>query len=380
MTIPASFLALTLATLASGADAVEFGINSRHEPELNEAVAALMEQRNFRSARVDLITGDDLAGLRDFARRVRGNGGEVQVVLQTSHQWDHGCDPDLERVEQGAYREAAAAVHQVKDLVHDFELLNEAQRRPEIEREVPWNSAGLATAPYEGKACVASLAAALRGMSRAVADIRADSGLPLRTILGTVGRDFGFLSFMRGQGVQWDVTGFHVYPRLRGRSLLDDHWYGPGGPLAQLAAFGKPVHINEFNCGEIYDWRYENRAGRSRTESCLQSLSRHLGELQQQDAAVVEAVHFYQLLDEPRKPAPENRFGLVHRLGRPKPHLYLAAAVAGGELSHEERAEVTQRGLLTDAQIDAARSRATAAPRLSTRCCRPAPAAPPSSR
>jgi hypothetical protein len=378
MRVHAVLLPVVLALSAGTAGAVVFGANARHPPADAAAVAAILAERNLRIVRVDLIAGQDPAALRAFATRVRASGGQVQAVLQTSHQWALRCDADLGGVEQGAYREAAAAIDAVKDLVHDFELLNESQRHPQIEREVPWNSAGTAVAPYEGKACVASLAAALRGMSRAVADVRVASGLPLRSILGVIGRDFGFLSFLRAKGVPWDVTGFHVYPRLASRSLLDDRWYGAGGPLAQLAAFGKPVQINEFNCGEIYDRGYEDQAGRPRTEACLQSLARHLRELQRQDVAMLEAVLFYELLDEPAKPAPESRFGLLRRIGQPKAHLFLAAAVAGGELSAGERLELTRRGLLTDAQIDDARSQAAEA--IRTRCCPPAPAAPRSSR
>jgi hypothetical protein len=354
----ATLLALALAALPAAAGALEFGVNTRHAPQLNAAVADTMARRNLRHARVDLIAGSDPAAVREFARMVRAHGGQVQAVLQTSHQWDHRCDPDLARVEQDAWRQAWATVDAVKDVIHDFELLNESQRRPEIEREVRWNTAGEATAPYEAGRCVATLAAVLRGMSRAVADVRTRSGLPLRIILGTIGRDFGFLWFMRAQGVQWDVTGFHVYPRLRARSLLDDRWYGPGGPLARLAAFGKPVHVNEFNCGEIYDRGYENRPGAPLTESCLRGLARHLQELRRQRVADVEAVHLYELFDEPHKAAPEDRFGLAWAMGRPKPHLFLATAIAGGELAPHERAEVTRRGLLSDAQIDEARARA----------------------
>jgi hypothetical protein len=297
--IPRALLSLVLATLAGGAGGVEFGINARHAPGDAAAVAALMAQRQFRSARVDMVAGADQAALREFARLVRANGGRVQAVLQTSHQWDLRCDPDLARVEREAYRQADSAVRQVQDVVQEFELLNEMQRNPAIEKEVPWNTAGASAAPYAGKPCAAALAAVLRGMSRAVADVRSASGLPLRTVLGVIGRDFGYLAFLRAQGVQWDVTGFHVYPHVHARSLLDDRWYGPGGPLAQLAAFGKPVHVNEFNCGETYDRDYENQPGRPRTEACLRSLSRHLRELQRSQAAMVEAVHFYELLDEP---------------------------------------------------------------------------------
>jgi hypothetical protein len=306
------------------------------------------------------MVGGDVKAFRDQVQKIRANGGSVQVALQVSFQWDHSCNQNLASIEQNGYNQTVTTVNQVKDIVHDFELLNEPQLRPEILAEVTWNSAGRSTTPYQRKPCVATLTAALRGMSRAIGDVRATSGLPLRTILGVVGRDFGFLTFMRQQGVMWDVTGFHVYPRADQASLLSDTWYGPGGPLAQLASFGKPVHINEFHCGEISQSGYENQEGASVTEACLKSLAKHLTDLKNQKIVNLEFVHIYELLDEPKKAIPENRFGMMYDLSRPKAHLYLISALAGGALSSRERFEITRRGLLTDAEIDAMRVAAPA--------------------
>jgi hypothetical protein len=309
-----------------------------------------MKARNLQSSRMDLWAGDTTA-FRDQAQKIRANGGSVEVSLQISYQWNNSCPQDLNYVEQDSYNQTVALVNQVKNIVHDFELLNETQLRPEIQREVSWNNQGTATAGYAGKPCVATLTSVLRGMSRAISDVRTSSGLPLRTILGAVGRDFGFLTYMRQQGVQWDVTGYHIYPRQEHASLLNDTWFGTGGPLAQLASFGKPVHINEINCGEIYDGNYENQAGMADTEKCLKGVARHLKDLRSQKIANIESIHMYELLDEPAKAAPENHFGLMYNLTQPKVHLYLVTAFAGGTLSAQERAELTSRGLLTDAEI-----------------------------
>jgi hypothetical protein len=343
--------------LVSSATPFALGVNIHHGRSAadNTTVATIMKQRGLSTARMDLIYDADPTALRDQVQRIRANGGDVEVTLQTSFQWDHSCNRDLAFIEQDAYAETAAAVHQVKDIVHDIELLNETQLRPEILAEVPWNTVGTATAPYEGKPCVATLTAALRGMSRAVRDIRQSSGLPLRTILGVVGRDFGFLTFMQAKGVLFDVVGYHIYPHAIHTSLLSDPWFGAGGPLAQLAVFNRPVRINEFNCGEIYTSSYENRAGSPTTETCLTSLDRHLSDLRVQTLIDLEAVQIYELLDEPQKAAPENRFGLMYDLALPKVHLFLISAFAGGALSDAERYEITRRGLLTDAEIDAMR-------------------------
>jgi hypothetical protein len=337
------------------AHGLDFGVNIHHggSPAFNTQRAAVMKQRNFTTARMDLIHDWDQASLRDQVQKIRANGGSVEAVLMTSHQWDHSCNPDLARVEQKAYAEAAGVVNKVKDLIHDFELLNEVENRPEIQREVPRNSAGMSTGPYEGRPCMASLAAALRGMAHAIRDIRASSGLPLRVLFGQSGRDWGLLTYLQRQGVEWDVTSWHVYQSLDSPSLLDDPWWGPGGPYAQLAALGKPVHVNEFNCGETYEAGYENQAGRPVTEKCLKSLARHLSEMVNQKAVRIESIHIYELLDEPEKGRPEGMFGLMYDPDRAKPHLFLYTAFAGGKLTREERREITSRGLMTQAQIDA---------------------------
>jgi hypothetical protein len=342
-----------MAANAFALDIVGVNTHSGGSSTTNSQVATVMANRNLRSTRMDLMVGQDQTALRDQIQQIRANGGSAEVAVQISYQWDSSCNPNLSFVEQDSYNQTVTVVNQVKDIVSDFELLNETQLRPEIQREVPWNSAGTSTTPYQNKPCVATLTAVLRGMSRAIHDVSASSGLRLRVILGAVGRDFGFLTYMQQQGVQWDVTGFHVYPHYYDASLLSDTWYGPGGPLAQLASFGKPVHINEFDCGEIYDSAYENQAGMTDTEQCLKSLTKHLKDLRGQTIANLESIHMYELVDEPSKAAPENRFGVMYNLTTPKVHLYLVTAFAGGTLTSAEQSAITSRGLLTDADISA---------------------------
>ncbi|HSV35654.1 MAG TPA: hypothetical protein VLI46_08850, partial [Ramlibacter sp.] len=296
----------------------------------NSQIVALLQARNFRRIRMDYFAGQNQAVPRDFIAKVNAYGGSVEMALQISYQWDHNVYSDLAAVQAKAYNETYAAVDAMKDLVHDYELLNEVQLRPEILAAVPWNSAGASTAPYENQPALANLAAILRGMANAIHDVAARSGAPLRVIMGVIGRDFGLLSFLRNQGVQWDVTGYHVYPRESSANLQNDTWYGAGGPLAQLAAFGKPVTLNEFNPGEIYDPGYENAAGQPLTEQGLRSTAKHMLELYSQTQCKLESVVFYELLDAPSKPAPENRFGLMYNLDTPKVALSLVTALAGG--------------------------------------------------
>jgi hypothetical protein len=307
-----------------------------------------MAGRNFRQARLDYLVNTDITLLRDQIAKINANGGRTQLVVQTSYQWDNSCNPDLAGVEQDAYGQTLRMVAATKDLAHDYEILNEIQLRPDLRGQVAWNAQGAGTAAYDGSACAHTLAAVARGMSRAIHD------QGQRAILGAVGRDWGFLTFMAQQGVTWDVTGFHIYPHYGDASLLSDAWYGNNGPLYQLSLFGKPITVNEFNCGEIYDAGYENQAGMPVTETCLKSVNKHLAELRSYSGSVpLESVHVYELLDEPGKAVPENRFGLMYTLSSPKVELYLLAAHAGGSLTATEAQAITSRGLLTDAQIAA---------------------------
>jgi hypothetical protein len=53
----------------------------------------------------------------------------------------------------------------------------------------------------------------------------------------------------------------------------------------------------------------------------------------------------YELFDEPQKKPPENRFGLMYEIDRPKVALFLLSEFAGGRLSAEESTELRTRGL-----------------------------------
>lgn len=329
----------------------EFGVNLHTgggSATANQQIADIMKYRNIKHGRLDTW---DIGQTRDMITRIRANGGRAEVSAQINFQWDNSCNSNLALVESKAYNDMADMIHQLKDIVIDFEYLNEVTLRPEIQREVPPGTGSSATA-YANKPCTATLVAALRGMSRALGDIRATSGLPLRGILGAVNRDYGFLEFALQNGVTFDLVGYHIYPRAED-SLLTNAWYGAGGILTQLARFNRPIHINEFNCGEIYTPAYENQEGSPKTEACLQSADKHLNDLRTQTSANIETIHFYEMFDEPNKAAPENRFGLLYDTSRAKPNLYLAAVYAGGTVTPAERYEITRRGLMTDAEIDA---------------------------
>jgi hypothetical protein len=341
---------LSLATgLMMQVQATEIGLNIPVASSTtgNAQIASLMQTRNFRHARIGYFFDQNVTLMRDEVTRINQNGGKVQLVMQTSYQWDFSCNQNLPAVEQDSYNQTHRMVGAMKDLVHDYEMLNEIQLRPDVKGQVPFNNQLSSTTAYQNSSCSATLAAAVRGMSRAIHDHGQ------RAILGHVGRDWGFLTYMKNQGVTWDVTGYHLYPYYEHASLQSDPWWGANGPLYQLSLFGKPVTVNEFNCGEIYEGNYENTAGQPVTEKCLKSVDKHLQELLTNRYGTIESVLVYQVFDEPQKAAPENHFGLMYNPTQPKPHLYLVGAYAGGSLTAAERNEIVNRGLLTNAEIDA---------------------------
>jgi hypothetical protein len=326
-----------------------------------QKLAAVMADRRLTTARMDLWANDDayLTRFRNAVAQLVARGITVEAILYNRYSagqpQSQTCATDLSIVEQSSYEQTLPVIRGIGDLVLDFELQNEISLYENIKTA---GTTGQIASDYN-VACALMQAANLRGMSRAVVAERTRTGLPLRIILGTTDRSFGFLTFMEQKNVTFDVVGYHIYPWESHPPLDQDPWFGAGGPLGQLARFGRPIHINEFNCGETYSGAgdyadragYENQAGRPVTEACLRSLAKHLKELVTQTVANVESVHFYEMWDEPAKAAPENRFGLMTDLGTPKVHMYLAAAFSGGTLSSTEESELTSRGLLTAAQI-----------------------------
>jgi len=69
---------------------------------------------------------------------------------------------------------------------------------------------------------------------------------------------------------------------------------------------------------------------------------------QPNNSANIESVGIYELLDEPAKAPPENRFGLLYDLNTPKISLYILSYFAGGTLTSAERQELINRGFISN--------------------------------
>jgi len=338
----------------AASNSIDWGVNIRLGDNNPQNVANVLSDRNLKSVRLN-FWGSDPASLTQFiatAEIMNEKNIKVQAIVFSvfsggqSRNGDYSAN--LAEVEQTVYNNTKPQIESVKNLVSEFELQNEIPLYPNMAVS---GATGQNALDYDTPAGRLQ-AAVLRGMSRAIDDVRKASNLSFRIILGTVDRRFGFLSYMLQQGVIFDITGYHTYPWENQKPLDTDPWFGTGGALGQLALFDKPIHINEFNSGEIYQGAsghpgidYENLAGKDVTEAGFRSLYKHLTEIVNHTVANVEAVYFYGINDQTNKAKPENRFGLYYDAGlqKPKISLLIATAFAGGSLSLNEKDSLLKR-------------------------------------
>jgi len=319
----------------------------------NTQIASILHQRNIKKIRMDIYA--DYPLVRDLCEKHRGNGGKVEGIIFTTYHQDNTIYPSGQwaTIEADAYNQTYAVVDSMKDIIQDWELMNEINIRAPMLADVAFNSAETSTAPFLASDAYVAFVPIIRGMADAIHDVGIASGIQMRTILGLAGRDFGMLQFFIDGGVDVDVIGWHNYPWNFHGSVRTDTWYGAGGAYTRLGAFNRPVTLNEFNAGEIYDPPdYENTENATNTELGFSSNIKHMRDLMLVTECDIESVVWYELLDEPLKSPPESHFGLMYSLTSPKISLFIATAFAGGTLSTAERAELTSRGM-TNAEIDA---------------------------
>ena len=325
-----------------------FGVGFRKGADAAERkkMAEIIASRGFKIVRMGFNWDNDYSVFRDQLIQLKNVGVKAEVILFTSYQYISACTTDPAAAEQDAYNQTYKMADGLKDLVTDFELANETSLRPELRAEVETNTATTSSA-YYNKTCYAMRAGVLKGMARAIKDVRVASGIALRSIMGTVGRDFAFLRFLQEKGVDFDVVGYHIYPLYGQKDLNTDPWFGTGGLFNQLAAFNKKVHLNEFNCAETYNAAYDDQPGSALTEDCYRSIKKHMDGIIKQKIVDIEYIMFYEFINNPSKAAPENHFGLMYDINTPKIQISLASSFAGGVLSTSEKNILIQRGLLS---------------------------------
>jgi len=331
------------------------GPNSR-TADLN-TIFQVMHARGLTQYRLNANLADDTDSyevqmFKDMVALGKTYGITLKPILFTPFQWgdrtDGGKYPagDQAALYLQGYNRTYSFVSNFKNDINDWEMGNEINL-------IARDSTG---AQLYGKGWTASefdmpsmndWASVLLGMSDAITRINAESGTHLRRTLNTTSTMFGFLDFMASKSVLFEVISYHYYEKFG--TNPHNYWGGvkPNFDLfKQLATYNKSVVFNEVNAAEIYQAAYENQAGQPLTETGFKSLNATLNYLNQQTDANIENVCIYELLDEPAKAPPENRFGMMYDINTPKVSLYIETYFAGGTLSSAEAQELRNRGFI----------------------------------
>jgi hypothetical protein len=344
------------------ANALNWGVNVHSIAKLN-ANLAMLKERGFTHVRMDIPYNIDRVALKAAAQKAKDAGISITGVLFSKYQWTTDCTVSRTVVEQTAYSEAYAVVNELKDLITDWELQNEVDLTQNCKMQVTGTTGRLPS--HWATSNGTFHAANLRGISRAIGAVKSSNGTPLSSILNFTTMHIGFVDFMVSQNVVFSKVSYHIYER----EAYSPYNYGID-PASGWNLFGavmkwnKPVHINEFNAGEIYDAGYCNKDGDAMTEKGFRSM-RNLMDFWTNAVATVktkygkdlklETVDAYEIQDNPNngnsysclaKDA-EARFGLLYADGTPKTSMLLAAAYAGGKLSDAEVNKLVSKGLLT---------------------------------
>lgn len=305
-------LLAVLPSLVLGRPLIGYNI---HRNMSNELLAVLVND-NVKVVRLDVFYDDDAtekANVKAWITKLTNLGIRVEASIQTGIQWDNTCTDAPATAYTEAYNQSYARVEDLRDTgVQYWEILNEIQLRPEINTagQVIWNSQQDSTTNYENSSCMAILEEAARGIEDAVHAVATTYGKTFYVILGEVGRDWGFLTHMANSGVQYDWISFHAYPRNADATITTDTWFGTGGVVGKLAAFGKPVTWNKFNCGETYDGTTIDTEGSTLAINCENSLIKHLTAINAQTTMDLRHLVLYEVVNVDTNGGQEKYFGL----------------------------------------------------------------------
>ncbi|WP_439373639.1 hypothetical protein [Bradyrhizobium sp. DASA03120] len=355
--LPLLLAVAVVAASCSDAVALEWGVGGPPQKRRDlEPIFQLMKARGLTQYRTGLnLTQDAEPVEAPMFRKTVALAKKYSITLHPlinfpfryGDRTDRGRYPkgDGEALYRQGYDRTYAFVRQFKDDVLDWELENEINLLALDSDGKKLFGRGMTAADFE-MPVMEDWAQVLHGASDAIDRINRETGSRLRKVLNTTSTMLGFLDFMESRGVKYDVISYHYY-EVAGQNPRR-HWNGRNLPFdlfKKLASYRRPVTFNEVNCGEIYKPAYGNQPGDALTEQCLRSLRDTFQYLKNQKDVEIESIMVYELFDEPQKKPPENRFGLMYEIDRPKVALFLLTQFAGGRLSAEELAELRTRGL-----------------------------------
>jgi hypothetical protein len=312
---------------------------------------ATMAQRGLTTYRFDVpLTKEKpnaVADLRKLLALAKPKGITLHPILYVPFTWgdatDGGKYPATEAgLQAQGYDRVLPIVTQFASQITDWELQNELSLLPNFK-----SGDGPAASDY-ATPLAKQWAAVLRGMARAVQDVRAKTGRPLRTVVNTVHADFGFIPFLQTQSVQVDKVAYHYYYSATTNPYKLVVPKGSVDLFDALRKIGKPVIINAFNAGEIHA-PLKNQA--EDDANALLSMKKHLDYLVAQTTANIESLEFYELYDEPAKSAAESNFGLMKNAKQPKTQMLLVALYTCGKLSASEKDQLIASKLFNAGEL-----------------------------
>ena len=142
----------------------------------------------------------------------------------------------------------------------------------------------------------------IRGMSDG---IRTDPAAS--RIVDITGLHFGFLQRLSASGVAWDITGEHYYVG----SAATDIGGELGGVFSQLATFGKPLALTEYNQQQGSLLSQQSEA--TTLTGIIKAVSAEAAQFR------IQSAYVYELLDQPGLAGGEADYGLATGAGALKP-------------------------------------------------------------
>jgi hypothetical protein len=274
----------------------------------------LMADLGMTSYRVNIPDASRMELVTELVQEGKARGVDILPVL-TPGQIDLDRD-NADELYRKSYEFAVAISTPFKDDIRVWELGNEMENYAIIQpcetrddgTQYPceWGPAGgVGALDYYGPRWD-RVSAVLKGLSDGI-----DAVDPtLVTAMGTAGwGHIGAFERMQQDGIEWDITVWHMYGQ-------DPEW-----AFKELVRYERPIWITELN------HPYGSRDGEKAQAEGLTLTLKRLRELQEPYA--VEAVHIYELLDEPYwAPDFEAVMGLVRleetedggwKVGEPKP-------------------------------------------------------------
>jgi hypothetical protein len=296
-----------LATAATASADVLWGVNGHPitaYPGISiERQLDYVNDLGLESYRVN-VTGEDNAGiLAGLVAAAKVRGIDILPVITPGVIDLENDSPD--ELYEKARKLAVALATKFKDDIRIWELGNEMEnyaiimpcetRDDGTQYPCEWGPAGgVGALDYYGPRW-AKVSAVLKGLSDGMTQV--DPGI--RKAIGTAGWGHtGAFARMKQDGIDWDISVWHMYGE-------DPEW-----AFREIAAYGKPIWVTEFN--NPYG---SQRSEHEQADGLRQSMMR-LRELE--DEYEVEAAHIYELFDETYwAPSFEAYMGLVRLVPDP---------------------------------------------------------------